>query len=226
MLAASNPSLATQLASAIPLALAACVYPPAVAVLIYYLSRESPRRLLLAYFVGAFVMTFVVGVVGILFLGGVDVNPKQHRGPSAALDILLGAAMLLAAFVAGRRRPSKKDSEPKPPKQHRGGAGGAVLLGLVMYTPSLFYLSAMKLVADADPSVVGAVFSALVLTICVTLFIAVPIGLYLVFPDVTDRRLKVFNAWLHRHIRTLLVWGFTIGGSYLLGSGIYRLVSA
>ncbi len=84
----------------------------------------------------------------------------------------------------------------------------------------------MKLVADADPSVVGAVFTARVLTICVTLFIAIPIGVYLVLPDVTDRRLKVFNAWLHRHIRTLLVWGFGIGGSYLTASGIYQLVRA
>jgi hypothetical protein len=225
ILATSNPSLSTQLAAAVPLALAACVYPPAIAVLIYYLSRDSAKRLVVAYYAGAFAMTWVIGIVGILVLTGTNVNPKQHPVPSAGLDIALGVAMLGGAFVVARRkRPEPK--EEKPPKQRRVGARGAVLLGVVMYTPSLFYLAAMKLVADAAPSAVAAVLSALILTLCVLLFIEIPIGLYLLFPDATDTKLKGFDAWLHRNIRTLLIWGFTVGGLYMLGTGIYRLVSS
>jgi hypothetical protein len=225
ILATSNPSLGTQLAAAVPLALAACVYPPAIAVLIYYLGRDSAKRLVLAYYAGAFAMTFVVGVVGILALTGTDVNPKQHPAPSAGLDIALGVAMLGAAIaVARRKRPQPK--EEKPSKQRKTSALGAVLLGVAMYAPSLFYLAAMKQVADANPSAVAAVLSALLLTLCVLLFIEIPITLYLLFPGATDTKLRAFDAWLHRNGRTLLIWGFTIGGLYMLATGIYRLASS
>jgi hypothetical protein len=200
------------------------VYPPAFAVLIYYLSRDSPKRLILAYYAGAFAMTLVVGIVGILVLTGADVNPRDHPTPSASLDIVLGVLMLGSAVAVARRRPRAKSE--KPPKQRRVGAGGAVLLGVVMYTPSLFYLAAMKLVADADPSPAATVVSALILTLCVLLFLEIPIGLYLLFPDATDAKMKGFDAWLHRNARTLLIWGFTIGGVYLLGTGLYQLVSS
>jgi hypothetical protein len=223
-LATSNPHLSTQLASAIPLALAASVYPPAIAVLIYYLGRESPRRLVLAYFGGAFAMTLAVGIAGIAILIGSDVNPRDRPTPSAGLDLVLGATMLAAAFLLARRR-SVLTTE-KPPRERRVGARGAVLLGIAMYTPSLFYLSAMKLVADADPSAGATVLSALLLTLCVLLFLEVPIGLYLRFPDATHTKLSAFNAWLRGNGRTLLMWGFLIGGFYMLGRGIARLIAS
>lgn len=224
-LATSNPSLSAQLAAAIPLALAACFYPPAIAVLLYYLSRESARRLVLAYVAGAFVMTFLVGVAGILVLSGANVNPRHHPSPSAGLDVALGVVMLVAAFlVARRRRPSAR--KEKEPKERRPGPRGAALLGVVMYLPSLFYLSALKLVADADPSVTAAVLCALLLTVCVLAFILVPVALFLLFPERTDARLRALDAWMRRHGRTLLVWGFTIGGLYMCGTGVYRFVTA
>jgi hypothetical protein len=221
--ATSNPSLSTQLAAAIPLALAACVYPPAIAILVYYLGRESPRRLVLAYYGGAFTMTLIVGIVGIAVLTGADVNPKEHPAPSAGLDIALGAAMLAAAFLLARRKPVPRTE--KPPKQRRVGAWGAVLLGIVMYTPSLFYLSAMKTVADAEPSAVATVLSALLLTLCVLLFLEIPIGLYLRFPDATHTRLSVFYDWLRGNGRTVLMWGFAIGGLYMFGRGVVGLIN-
>jgi threonine/homoserine/homoserine lactone efflux protein len=220
--AATNPSVATQLASAIPLALAACVYPPAIAVLIYYFSRESGKRLVFAYFAGAFAMTLVVGIVGILALGEAEINPRDHPTPNAALDIALGLAMLAAAvLVANRKGPRGRDA--KPPSERQASTRSAVLLGVVMYAPSLFYLSAMKQVAEADPSALGAVLIALLLTVCVLLFLEVPIALYLLFPEATDDKLKVFDAWMHRAGRGLLIWGFTIGGLYMLGTGLYLL---
>ena len=224
ILATSNPSLATQLAAAIPLALAACVYPPAIAVLIYYLGRGSAKRLVLAYYTGAFAITLVVGIVGISALTDADVNPRERPTPSAEIDIFLGVLMLGAAITAARRK--RQPGKEEPPKQRRVDPRGAAVLGVVMYAPSLFYLSAMKLVADADPSAVATVLSALVLTLCVLLFIEIPIVLYLLFPDATNAKLKAINAWLHRSGRTLLIWGFAVGGLYLVGTGIYQLVTS
>jgi hypothetical protein len=222
IVATSNPALSTQLAQAIPFALAATVYPPAIAVLIYYLGAKSPKRLVLAYYFGAFAMTLVVGIVGISLLGDASINPKEHPNPSAGLDMVLGVLMLAAALLLARRKPRPKDETV--PKRRSGGPGGAAALGVVMYLPSLFYLSAMKEVADANPGGVAIVLSALVLTLCVLLFIEIPIILFLLFPTRTDARLKQFDGWLHREGRKLLIWGFTIGGLFLVGQGISRIV--
>jgi hypothetical protein len=223
--ATSNPTLSTQIGPAILLAVAACVSPTALAVLIYYLGRPSAKRLALGFLGGAFVMTFAVGLTGILVLGGIDLNPGHHRSPSAGLDIALGGAMLAAALVLLLRKAKKRGGDP-PAKERRGSTVSAVLLGLAMYTPSLLYLAALKQVADADPSTAGAVFSALILTLCVLLFVEIPVGLFLLFPEATNTRLKAFDAWIHRHLATVGIWAFTIGGLYMLGYGIDRLVGS
>jgi hypothetical protein len=224
ILATANPSLPGQLIAAVPLALAACVYPPALAVVAYYLSRESPRRLVFSYYAGAFVMTLSVGVAGILFLGGVNINPKHHHLPSASVDLALGAAMLVLALLIARRKPGPPKT--KAPKEHRSGGGGAVLLGVVMWTPSLFYLSAMKLISDAGPSAVEAILSAVVLTVCVLLLLELAIALFLRYPEAAVQHIQAFNGWLHRHARTILSWGFALGGAFMVAYGTVRLVRA
>jgi hypothetical protein len=220
----SDPHLLTQLASAIPLALAACVYPPAIAVLIYYLSRDPGRRLVVAYYAGAFAVTLVVGIVGVVVLGEADINPRLHPTPSAAIDVALGLAMLGAAVAVARHKPPRADDK-KPRKPRSASTWGAGLLGAAMYgAPSLFYVGAIKEVADANPSLGAAVLTALLLTVCVLLFIEVPIALYLVFPVPTRAKLSAFDAWAHRNGPLLLTGGFAVASLYLLGLGLLRLV--
>jgi hypothetical protein len=129
---------------------------------------------------------------------------------------MLGTALFLA-----RRSKGVQENE-KPPKERKSSALGAVLLGIAMWTPSLFYLSGLKLVADASPSVTATVISALVLSFCVLLLIEVPIVLFLLFPDATNRKVAVFDAWLRHHIRRLLIWGLTIAGLFMLAYGTVR----
>ena len=99
----------------------------------------------------------------------------------------------------------------------------AVALGLLMWTPGVTYLSAMKLVSDAAPQVAATVLSTLLLTFCVLILVEIPIVTYLLFPEATNTKLKAFDGWLHRHARTMLIWGFSIAGSFMLGYGIFRL---
>jgi hypothetical protein len=51
------------------------------------------------------------------------------------------------------------------------------------------------------------------------LFLEIPILFYVLFPDATNTKPKVFDSWLHRHGPKLLIWAFTIDGGYLLGTG-------
>ena len=103
MLAAASPSLWTQLAAAVPLALIATFSPTSVAVIIWYLGLESPRPLLMAYLGGAFLITALVAVVALFLLQGTRTVPHGRATPSATVDIVLGVALLATAVMVARR---------------------------------------------------------------------------------------------------------------------------
>jgi threonine/homoserine/homoserine lactone efflux protein len=221
IVATSAPSLSTQLAAAIPLTLVACLSPSAVAIVIWYLGQESPRRLVLAYLAGAWAVSAVVAIAAILLLHGTKLTPKHHPAPSAGVDMTLGLAMLVTAVVYVRRQPAEKG----PKKARRHDPRGALLLGVVMYLPSLFYLAALKQLADADAGLLVTALSGLLLVVIVVLIVEIPVGLYLLFPDGTGRQLKAFDEWMRRHQRVIVVAGLTGAGLYLLGTGIDRAVT-
>ena len=53
---------------ALPLALGASIYPPALLVLLLLLTGEHPRRLVLAYFAGAALMVVSAGLIALVVL--------------------------------------------------------------------------------------------------------------------------------------------------------------
>ena len=65
-----RPTLARMdaLSEALPLALAAAIYPPALLVLLLLLTGEHPRRLVLAYFAGAALMVVGAGLIALAVL--------------------------------------------------------------------------------------------------------------------------------------------------------------
>jgi Sap, sulfolipid-1-addressing protein len=216
MLAAASPSLWTQLAAAIPLALLATLSPTSVAVIIWYLGLESPRRLVTSYLGGALLITALVALAALLLLQGTQTVPHSHPTPSATVDIVLGLVLLGTAVVVARHQPKAKDA----PKERRHDPRGAFALGVVMWTPSVAYLAALKLISDANAPAVSTVLASLVVIFCVLLVLEIPIGFYFFYPDRTELKLKAFHEWLHRHGRTLLAWGLAVGGVYMVVHGI------
>jgi hypothetical protein len=222
MLAAASPSLWTQLAAAIPLALLATLSPTSVAVIIWYLGLASPRPLVAAYLVGAFLITAFVAVATLFLLQGTQTAPHTHPAPSATVDIILGVTLLGTAAAVARHKPKQGDDVPK---ERRHDPKGAFALGVVMWTPSLAYLAALKLVSDANAPAVSTVLASLVVIFCVLLIVEVPIGFYFFYPDRTGVKLKAFHDWLHRHGRAILTGGLTAGGVFMIVHGILVALS-
>jgi threonine/homoserine/homoserine lactone efflux protein len=218
MLAAASPSLWTQLAAAIPLALLATLSPTSVAVVIWYLGLESPRRLATAYLGGAFLITALVAVATLLLLQGTQTVPHHHPTPSGGVDIVLGMGLLATAVALARHKPKQRANEKT--KERRHDPKGAFVLGVLMWTPSLAYLAALKLVSDANAGTASTLVASLVIIACVLLVIEVPIAFYFFYPDRTRVKLEAFHEWLHRHGRTILTWGLAAGGVFMVVHGI------
>lgn len=98
----------------IALALAASIYPPAVAAVIALGRGSQVRSRVLAFVVAAILVTYTTGVVILFVLKDVGAT-GLHYTPSAAVDIALG--VLLLGVARRLRRPraprSKPDEESK-----------------------------------------------------------------------------------------------------------------
>src|SRR5262249_9751163 len=70
------------LSEALPLALAAAVYPPALLVLLLLTGGPRPRPLVGAYFVGAALVTAGVGLIGLAAADGAHVTVQRSRHAS------------------------------------------------------------------------------------------------------------------------------------------------
>ena len=155
--------------------------------------------------------------------GGEDTMTRlRHKRPAPLLVQLVRAPAHHQSHATGRHHAEPKETE----RQRRHDPRGAFFLGVVMWTPSIAYLAALKLVSDANAPAVSTMLASLVLIICVLLIIEIPIGLYFFFPDRTERDLKAFNGWLHRHGRTVLVWGLAAAGVYMVAHGVSNATAA
>ena len=217
------------LSEALPLALSAAFYPPAIIVLILLLASEHPRRLVYAYFAGAALIVFGVGIVFLSVLAGTNTTTQDSAPRSAGVDIALGVLLLLLSAWAWARR-DRPPAEPDPNAEAgkvaqwsaraTASAKWAFVLGIVMYLPSPMYLAAIKAIADSGDSTSSQITAVLICGVCVMLFVEIPAIALLLRPDGLQRRLEAARDWMSRNGWRLLAVLAAVAGLYVLIKGI------
>ena len=102
------------LGQALPLALAAAVYPPALIVLLLLMAGAQPRKLVGAYFIGAALIVVGVGVVGLAALQGANLTTNDSHDTSAGVYFVIGVLLLaLSAFAWRHKPPPPKAAAPR-----------------------------------------------------------------------------------------------------------------
>jgi hypothetical protein len=220
-----DPLRVTALPQALPLALAAAIYPPALLVLLLLTGGPRPRPLVGAYFAGAALLTVGAGLVGLAVADGARVTVQHSRHASAGVYIALGLLLLPVAAFAWRRG-------RRPTVPHAGGGGGriagwsqrasssrrwAFVLGLLMYLPSPLYLLAIKAIADSGDSSASNVVAVLVCAICVLLFVEIPLVALYVRPAAVAGGLGFVHDWLIRN-------SWNVAAALALAGAVYALV--
>jgi hypothetical protein len=222
------------LAEALPLALCAAMYPPALLVLLQLLNGRQPRRLVLAYYGGAAMMTIGAGLAALAVLEGANLTVQSSKTASSSLSIVIGVVLLAGASWAWRRRAREPDEAPADANAAQGriaewatrataSAKWASVLGLAMFLPSPFYLLAVQNIANSDDSTASSVLAVLMCAIAVMVFVEVPLIALFVRPEGVAVKVSRFHGWLKRNGWSLAALLASVAGIYAIVKGINGL---
>jgi hypothetical protein len=222
------------LAQALPLALGAAFYPPALLVLALLLAGRQPRQLVVAYFAGAAIVTLAAGLVALTVLQGANVTRQASPTADGWVYIALGL-LLLAVAAWAWRRPAPDPGEPavadvtspgrisRVSQRATSSRKWAFALGLAMFLPSPLYLLAIKDIADSGDSSASNVLAVLLCAAAVLLFVEIPLTALFVRPAGVAAALQRFHGWLKRNGWTLAAVLALLGGIDAMVKGVQAL---
>jgi hypothetical protein len=215
---------------ALALALAASIYPPAVAAVIALGRGAEVRSRVFMFVLAAGLVTYSVGAVILYALIELGATGAHHLTPGAAVDVALGVLLMLLALRLHRRRPDPAAAEPAsstPSKIERylESRRLAFVLGIILYVlPSPIYIGAVKAIADANLSTSGELASLVGVVAVMLWMVELPMLMLLVVPDRAASTLERINLWFARNGRTLAIVAAAGVGVYLLAKGLHQLI--
>ena len=213
---------------ALSLALAASIYPPAVAAVIA-LGRGSDVRLrVLLLVIAALLTVFVTGALMLLLFEELGATSGQARSVTSGLYIAGGAVLIFLAIRLRHPGPAKPKEPSGPSKTARylESRRLVLVLGVILYiVPSPIYVGAVKAIADTNAAT-GQELVYLAVTVLVMLWmIEIPMLMLLAFPRRAAAALESINAWFARNGRLVAVIASAVAGAYLIGVGLFELLA-
>lgn len=213
---------------AISLALAASIYPPALAAVIALGRGQEVRLRVVLLVAAAYLTVFVTGALMLFLFTEAGATSSSARAPSSGLYIVGGIASLVFARRLARRPPRKAEESSGPSRTDRylQSRRLILMLGFLLYVvPSPIYIGAVKALADTKSSTATQLsYLALMLLIMLWL-IELPMLAVIAFPERATAVLESVNDWFARNGRRIGVIALVVLGLYLLGVGIAGLVA-
>jgi hypothetical protein len=219
-------------AQALALALAASIYPPAIAAVIALGRGAQVRSRVFAFVLAAGLVTYAVGALILYALVELGATGAHHLTHGAAIDVALGVLLVLLALRLRRKRPdpaaaaapSATAATPSKIERYLESRRLAFVLGIVLYVlPSPIYIGAVKAIADANLSTAGELLDLIAVVVVMLWLIELPMLMLLVVPDRAANTLERINLWFARHGRSLAIAAAVAAGAYLIAKGAVHL---
>ena len=192
---------------------------------------ERPRRTGLWFFIGAFGLTLLIGVLAAFVLGNAAASSNNSSEPPtwvAIVDVVAGVLLLAyVAHVVRRPRDPKRaaDAIAKMSKISSSPVIAIVAAGATLANPGGFIPIALKDISQLNPSAAGYIalwvgFALVSLLPLLAALVALSIS-----RDWTVSKLQASRSWLERHARTLAAVIVVLLAAVLLRNGIVALTS-
>jgi Sap, sulfolipid-1-addressing protein len=215
------------LAQAVGYALLGAISPTALVVAAVFLGSANPRRAALFFLFGAGLITVMMAVILFLVLRAGGLSHPSERQPRYGLRLGLGVLALGVSLLLARRKPRPPDPDKKPNLvmrlASRPGPRAAFAVGVLVFTPSITYVAAVQVIATSNAATGLVVFGLALVAAIDAMFAWLPLLLFMAAPELTTRRLKELDGWLHSHGHKLLVVAAAITGLALVADGLAGL---
>jgi len=192
---------------------------------------KRPSRTGLWFFLGAFTLTLIIGIVAAFVLGDAAASAHNSSTPKtwvAIFDIVAGVALIVFVIRLLRRPPNPKrtaDAIDKMSKLSSSPAIAIVAAGATLANPGGFIPIALKDISQLKPSAGGYIVLWLGFAIVSLLPLLVALVALRVSPDRAVARLQLARGWLERHTRTMAAAIIVLLALALLRNGIVGLTS-
>jgi hypothetical protein len=218
-------------------ALTAALNPTLLAAVTLMLTLERPKRLLLGYWLGAIITTVTWGLVLVFAVSGTSTSSTAKHTVSPAIDITLGALILVMAFVVAtgrdRRRRARmerrreKATEKPPPRWKRtlskGSARDTFVIGILLSFPGASFIAGMDQLSKQKIGTTATVLAVISFALIELLILELPLVGYAVRPDWTEAAVDRFSDWLSRRGGRVALIGAFVVGALLIIRGIANL---
>jgi hypothetical protein len=211
---------------AVSLALAASIYPPALAAVITLGRGVEVRLRVVLFVIAAYYTVLVTGALMLFLFDELDATRKQVITPTAGLYVVGGSLLL---FVATRVR----RDPPRGSPQHTGRSRIdrylqsrrlVVVLGVILYVvPSPIFVGAVKAIADTNVSSGQKLAYLAQILLLMLWLIELPMLMLIAFPKHSVGALELVNAWFATHGRKLIALASAGLGIYLIVVGVVEL---
>jgi hypothetical protein len=219
--------------------LTAALNPTLLTAVTVMLALPSPKRLLLGYLLGATITSVTLGLVIVFALDGSSSGTSTAKNTvNPALDIALGAIILVIAFVVGTGRDQRRrarserkraaNADQAPPRWKQALSGGSArttfVVGALLTLPGASYLAGLKLTAKQNASTSETVLIVLGFNLVMLMLLELPLLGYAIRPKGTAAAVDRFNAWLSRSGGRVALVGAVVVGVALVVRGAVGLL--
>jgi hypothetical protein len=227
------------------LAVAASLDAGLVAAVVLLLGRPRAQSKLLAFWLGAIVLSTALGLLAVLVLSRPGLQVNQNGSASPEVEIVAGVALLAIAAAVGsgltdrlkawrsdrhRDKDAKRphpDAKPRPSLADRVRAADSVWLagvaGATYAVPGAYYLAGLAMIIKLDGGTTTNVFAVIGFNLVMFALLELPLLGFVLAPDRTRELVGRLHDWLGRQRRMIVVVVSGAIGLYLLIAGLADL---
>jgi arginine exporter protein ArgO len=185
------------------LVLASAINPGALVASAFFLRKERGVRLDNAFLIGGLFMSAVVGIVVLALIRLTGLELPKHTTPRYDVRLGLGIlALVLAAFLPWLRShlqrgaPDAEKPSPVTRLMQNAGVGGAVVVGVLVFAPTVQYLGGLQIITTAEHRLAAAVLWVLLAAVVNVALVWLFLAAFLAAPDRTKAHLAKANTWV------------------------------
>jgi Sap, sulfolipid-1-addressing protein len=189
---------------------------------------ERPLRTGVLFYLGAFGVTLIIGVLAAFVLGNAAASPKPSEPKTwvAIVDVVAGAVILLFTLRLVKRPPNPERAAGMIEQMGKVASSPAIAIvaaGATLANPGAFIPLALKDISETNPTAAQYVWEWVAFAVISLLPLLIAIIMLAVAPERTKSGLAGARGWLELHARTVAAVILVLLAASLLRNGIAGL---